>query len=633
MNIPDNKVFQKFHYTFLRRNVIKGCFTFVDFLQAQGFKNEKLLDLAKSLNDDVYRNYISYLDRGYNKNIFEFIMDKYMNTLDALCTSEYKAADTLDKRKKTYFKWLSDIHKLIESSRCEKDGNESNDNSSVNQDSYKEKDLIEFNDIENSQSNVSRDICVLKDDLYDFYVNFKDSKNKDGSNRSITTQNYGKKNIVVQPGSGIKNGIKDCCCNNDCTCDKSDKKKNLKLKSPVATKNNNNKKNPIDNVETQTVIVSSVLRDSIKCSSPKLTNNNKKNDNLKDVTEVLSPVIRHPGFNTMNKYTEDIRKGDMKSVPRNHLEKLAKHLSDRIDKGDESYHDVYKNTLDIIHNDFDLGDTENIRKAFNDVAHMNLRDVPRRERREVLHMLLRGPSRLIKIHFGIDIDVYKKVLIKMNDLHKLVDEDIKNLGQRLSDIIEKYNDGNNTYILGHNELPIIRSLLNENDESKISKYLEMRKTVAMDQGLYVLGNTSGGNKLTWDSSLSFSLPFISSSGKSKIYASTPFKDHVTFFKKWLLELGITKEAVFMAPTDDIIISNGIEKKLKEASLEEKRKFVEKYRVESFSSTLDKIKEIMNRKREWDFEFKFGDRVVDLAIKTNILYNGKTELALIPIYFV
>jgi hypothetical protein len=343
----------------------------------------------------------------------------------------------------------------------------------------------------------------------------------------------------------------------------------------------------------------------------------KKNPPRKSDTGSSAPIE--------TKHTRDVY-----DIPRYQLERYFTDTLRDIDNGDDSKLDVYSKILDRLHKDFDFNDVNSILEGFNRVKRYDVESIPRRERRELVHILTRASPHLLRT-LRSDRRFTDLTDDDRSKLFKIVDRDVLQMGESIAELIEDDQSKRQTYVIGHNEIPIIIKLLKGNSRIKLQKYFEFKRTYGTKGSSLILKRGIDGKDSLWDMRNTHSEPFVSESGNTTIYASVPFRDFTTFFKSWLKELEPNDGQMYLAPTDDVIVTYGLDDKLRNADKSEIRSFVERYRIYNVKDVIKKLNSPADKARDMDVRFEISGKKIDLPLNTNIQFNASDKKGLVPIY--
>jgi hypothetical protein len=206
---------------------------------------------------------------------------------------------------------------------------------------------------------------------------------------------------------------------------------------------------------------------------------------------------------------------------------------------------------------------------------------------------------------------------------------------RLAAITAKYSgsDANQVFVFGHNETPVLRVLLNKNEEEKVAKYMQFRRLssneVKMDGPNAFLNNPTA----KWSAKLSVGKPFVSQDGKTTIYASAPYSDDISYFRKWAKQCGCCeqKNVVWLAPTDEAIIAKGLHTQVPTWDEVKLKNFVMAHAAKGTAAFVSKLKGVAKGEQPWVTDFKMTNgKEASAMIKTNIVIDQTTESLFIPV---
>lgn len=390
---------------------------------------------------------------------------------------------------------------------------------------------------------------------------------------------------------------------------------------------------PFEAPKAQNIVVQPPAKQKAEPKTPQKINSvePKTPQKVNSVEQKVNSV--EPKAPTMQDHINNIAKNKHKAVPRKDLEALATHLELAVKNGDSDMLAVYTKVVDIIHNDFDACDSAQIRSALKIAKDHSIESLPKRERRALVDLFSRGSSDVLdelKQQEGECCDFVGK---NKKNLHAMADQDLLRVASRIADILEKKapQGGKQAYVLGHNETPILRVLLNKGEDDKLARYMQFRRLASADISKDKANPFSSNAASTWDAKLSESSPFVSKDGNIAIYASAPYRDDISYFRKWAKDSGCCEEKcnIWLAPTDEVIIAQGINEKSASWTPEQLKAFVMAHQVKKNATFAAKVKKMDTGRWITNYKMTSGKQAKAM-IKTKLFVDQASDNTFIPV---
>jgi hypothetical protein len=358
----------------------------------------------------------------------------------------------------------------------------------------------------------------------------------------------------------------------------------------------------------------------------------KQKKDKKTVDKIVDKVAKPKPqkLSPFQEHMKNLETGNNKAIPRKDLEALAAHMEAEMLSND-GIAPLYAKAIDLIHTGFDRNDPAQLGQALQIAKENGINSLPRRERRDLVDLFTRGSQDCLDKIAKQDGEGFDFVVKNIKDLRALADNDLLRFAPKIADIFAKNgtNAEKQTFVLGHNETPVLRLLLNKGADDKLIDYMGYR-CLASNNVSKTTPNKLRGNGL-WDAKLSTSAPYTSKDGKIVIYASMPFRDNTSYFRSWAKDCCEDKGAIFLAPTDEVLVSGGIINKCEGWTETERKNFVLAHQVKSSPTFQNKLKAVASGTQPWITDYKLVQGGIAKAIvKTKIIVDQASDRVFVPV---